>query len=277
MAFENFAHRFKLSVQWPIEEALMPHFVADQSLLGKSHATVKSYLAGIAAKHRINGWPDPTKSFLVTKLLKGLSRTAPTKESRKPITFEKLQSILSCLSLVCKNTFEAVLFKTMFSIAFFGFFRVSELLGQSPSLLGGRKGVQREDVKLLLPRAMISLSGSKTDQDGKGQLIVLVNIPSLPDVCPVMLLSKFLEMSPGTAGSLFIHLDGSPVTRYQFQSVLKKAADFLGWQTSGFSSHSFRIGAATTAAANGMKPDKLMKMGRWKSSAYKSYIRPNLV
>ena len=68
-------------------------------------------------------------------------------------------------------------------------------------------------------------------------------------------------------------MDGSDLTRYQFQAVLRKAADFLGWQSEKFASHSFRIGAATTAAMNGVPEETIMKKGRWKSGAVKSYFR----
>ena len=40
-----------------------------------------------------------------------------------------------------------------------------------------------------------------------------------------------------------------------------------------YSSHSFRIGAATEAGAAGAHPDDIKVSGRWKSAAYQGYIR----
>ena len=43
------------------------------------------------------------------------------------------------------------------------------------------------------------------------------------------------------------------------------------WATS---THSLQIGAATTAAAAGIPTHTIKQLGRWRSSAYRSYIRP---
>ena len=40
-----------------------------------------------------------------------------------------------------------------------------------------------------------------------------------------------------------------------------------------FSSHSFRIGAATVAARNGIPDHLIQALGRWTSNAYQLYIR----
>ncbi|KAJ8314822.1 hypothetical protein KUTeg_006972 [Tegillarca granosa] len=56
-------------------------------------------------------------------------------------------------------------------------------------------------------------------------------------------------------GILFIHEDGSPLPRYQFNAVLRKSIIKLGLPVSVFSFHSFRIGAATTLALKGFFVD----------------------
>ena len=276
-ALENFAKRYGVVLYWPVSQDIILHFLADLSLSGKAFATARVYLAGIGAKHKLNNWPDPTKSFLASKLMKGLARSSPGSESRRPITIERLKQLVPCLVKICSNTYEALLFSTAFTVAFFGLFRISELLGQDKHLEGGRTGIQFSSVSVIMPRAYIFLAGSKTDQLKKGLKIVLDHVSSAVEICPVLNLSKYMHARPGKPGSLFVHLDGSQVTRYQFQAVLKKTAAFLGWEKQGFSAHSFRIGAATTAAANGVPSAAIMKIGRWKSDAYKCYIRQNLV
>jgi hypothetical protein len=47
-----------------------------------------------------------------------------------------------------------------------------------------------------------------------------------------------------------------------------------GWVgTAHYSGHSFRVGAATTAARAGLCQATIKMLGRWESSAYKRFIR----
>lgn len=48
---------------------------------------------------------------------------------------------------------------------------------------------------------------------------------------------------------------------------------FCGLDTSRYKGHSFRIGAACYAADKGFSDAQIRALGRWKSDAFKVYIR----
>ena len=54
---------------------------------------------------------------------------------------------------------------------------------------------------------------------------------------------------------------------------LREALLQAGIDTTNFSGHSFRIGAASTAARAGLNDSFIQTLGRWKSSAFMAYIR----
>lgn len=91
-------------------------------------------------------------------------------------------------------------------------------------------------------------------------------------MCPVAGLIDYLAVRPKIKGPLFIHLGKNPLTRYQFSAILEKALHVLGVK-GHYRAHSFRIGAATSAFEAGCTQDLIMEAGRWKSRAYRTYIR----
>ena len=273
LAYQEFCSTVRIRSNLPTDQHVVARFVAHLSLLGRAAATAKNYLAGLSACHRVNGWPDPTDSFLVKTILRGMCRSSKTPDSRYPITLQRLEELLPSLASVCSNSYEVRLFKAAFSMAFFGFLRVSEMLGQRFTGGGGRGPLKLTSVKVELSKVTVNLSGSKTNQLGHVE-VVQIEKESSPDLCPVKALQQFLLVHPGNSDFLFVHFNGAPLKRHQFQSVLKKAARILGWPKGGFSSHSFRIGAATSAAANGVPLENIMLKGRWKSAAVSGYIRP---
>lgn len=54
--------------------------------------------------------------------------------------------------------------------------------------------------------------------------------------------------------------------------MLYKSLKFLEVPTNSFKSHSFRIGGATYLYLKGVSEIQIKHMGRWSSSAFKSYI-----
>ena len=54
--------------------------------------------------------------------------------------------------------------------------------------------------------------------------------------------------------------------------VIRQLLSQAGLNYMDYASHSFRIGAATTAAAAGLPAWMIKSLGRWSSNAYLSYI-----
>ena len=82
----------------------------------------------------------------------------------------------------------------------------------------------------------------------------------------------YLRLRGPAKGPLFIHEDGAPLTRLNLNVRLQKVLSAAGWQ-GRYTLHSFRVGAATTAAALGFPEHLIKALGRWNSDAYKLYIR----
>jgi len=73
-------------------------------------------------------------------------------------------------------------------------------------------------------------------------------------------------------GPLFAAGQFSPLTRTQLSFILRHLLHSADYNPHLYCTHSFRIGAATTAAAAGLPPWLIKTLGRWNSDAYMSYI-----
>ena len=84
---------------------------------------------------------------------------------------------------------------------------------------------------------------------------------------------SYLAMRQGSDDALFIFRDGEPLTRARLVLHLRSALEQCGIESSQYSGHSFRIGAASAAAQAGIEDSVIQMLGRWHSSAYLRYIR----
>ena len=92
-------------------------------------------------------------------------------------------------------------------------------------------------------------------------------------MCPVSLLLAYLNLRGTSLGPLFCWPDISSISRNFFTKALSDSLRFCDLDVSGCKSHSFRIGAASWAAAKGLSGAQIRDFGRWKSNAFLRYIR----
>lgn len=258
--------------EWPIPVDVILRFAVHLKDTGLSVRTIRGRLAALAFYSRAGGFIDHTSDFRVRRVLEGWAREAPPlPDSRLPVSDVVLQRMLPTLSAICTTPFETVLFQTAFTVAFFAATRISELLPKSKSDKSQR-AIQVDDVTIGEEGMSVRFRCSKTDQLRRGQAIFLNRAP-LGQICPVGSLERYLRVRPPVAGSLFVHASGVPLTQFQFLAVFKKAVMKVGLSPDHFSTHSFRIGAATAAATYGLPSAIVRKVGRWRSRVCNTYIR----
>ena len=61
--------------------------------------------------------------------------------------------------------------------------------------------------------------------------------------------------------------------RSDLVGAVQTALAQAGLATQNYTGHSFRIGAATTAAAVGLEDSVIRSLGRWRSSCYNRYVQ----
>ena len=234
-SFVQFTNKQGYGSNFPPTLKQLTDFIAYSSIMGYSPNTIKSYVSAISYKCKMANVDDFSECFVVKKMLQGLSRLDVRKDLRMPILLSDLSKIIHALPVVCYSAFEATLFSAIFSLAFFGFFRVGELV-QITKFESGH-ALQRHNIKYCasINALEVTIPHSKTDQKGHGATLCIPASEKI--VCPVQAFKCYESVRPPFLGTYFRHLCGSPVTRYQFTTVLKKALSHIGVENSFYSSH----------------------------------------
>ena len=162
-----------------------------------------------------------------------------------------------------------------FTLAFDGFLRCSEFTCNDP--FDCNVHLTRADVTFVpdidKPQRMeVRIKKSKTDPFRQTALTIIAKTHT--HICAVSAVRDFILQTPNPNPDslLFQFRDGSYLSRRSLASNLHALIDMCGLHSKDYNTHSFRIGAATTAAAAGV-PSWLIKfLGRWRSDSYERYI-----
>ncbi|XP_065058040.1 uncharacterized protein LOC135685877 [Rhopilema esculentum] len=236
-------------------------------------STLKVYLAAVRALHIAEGYPDPLQNLhRIPLVVRGLRRVKSSNAAatKLPITALILHTIKVQLDL---TKFDDAMLWAACCTAFFGFLRAAEFTVPSNHFSEGlHLSLDKISVdKMPVPSVVsIALSRSKTDQFGKGCSILLARSDSV--LCPVTAFMTYIRLRGERSGPLFLFSNGAFLTKNRLNSWLQKSLLSAGWN-GRFTLHSFRVGAASTAASLGF-PEYLIKaLGRWSSEAYQVYIK----
>ena len=234
--------------------------------------SVRVYLSAVGSLRIEAGYDDPLLGCprlpLVTRGLRRINSEVP--KSKLPITSFVLHMIKLQLDF---TKFDDVMFWAACLTAPFGFIRAPEFT-TPPEGFNPARHLDVSDLsvdeKPVADTVFIHLKFSKTDQFGKGCTVVLARADDA--LCPVSALMLYLRWRGQSQGPLFKFSNGDFLTKSRMNNRLQCVLKKCGWPKT-FTLHSFRVGAATTAALLGFPGYLIQALGRWTSDAYKLYIK----
>ena len=264
--FCSFCERFGISTPFPVTEQLLCSFVpylADKRALTSD---CKIVAAAVRNAQLSLGLPDPreTSAFPILKRVQaGVSRLRlDSARVRLPITAELLSRIR--VALRTSSDPERPLFWVICCTAFFGFFRLGELLLSSMSEFNDSLHLGWGDVAFDHPcrptMARIHLKRSKTDQSGRGCHIIVGRTGT--ELCPISAIVSYVSTRGERPRPFFTDSVSVPMTKARFILRLRAVLTGIGVSQDRCAGHSFRIGAATAAASAGVEDSTIQTMGR---------------
>ena len=219
------------------------------------HSSIKGYLAAVRHLHICSGYELDLKKFLRLRLIcRGIKRSqGDSPRIRLPITISHLKLFFHLLAIPTATNFDSIMTWAAMTLAFFGFLRLREMTCNSPysSAIHLSPGDIAFFPTYYKPEYMsVRVKISKTDPFRSGQTIIIGRTNE--NVCLVMAMKNYLSSRGNAEGPLFQHLSGAPLTKAGLTSETRQLLTMSGFQPSHYARHSYRIGAATTAASVGL-------------------------
>ena len=225
-------------------------------------AAVKHFAAVIVGQ--LN--PPLPRLYMLVRSIKRHSKKAP---KRMPVTLNKLKVIHTFLLSSSWVQADKCMLWAAVTTAFFGFLRSSEYCSTQTKKYDAETSLCFENVTYKHSNIYIHIKASKTDPFREGCTICLS--PSDAVICPVRNLMNYMHHKSTKSGPLFTFTDNTLLTRRRINTLLKDAIPSNN--KAPISSHSLRIGAATTAAAAGLPRWLIQQLGRWTSDCFRTYIQ----
>lgn len=246
----------------PAQPETVSAWIASRLEQGRKAATLARGVAAVSCAHELAGFESFSRSRVVQDALRGMRRTLGTAPAGKaPATVDLLRRMLD----VQPDTLIGRRNRALLALGFAGALRRSELV--------------MLDVGDLVPQeggALLTLRRSKTDQDGAGQTIGILNGSTIRALDH---LSAWRAAAGITSGLLFRSVNrhgwvGGSLSDRSVARIIKIAAEGVGLDPELFSGHSLRAGFITSGAEAGADALLIAETSRHQSlDVLRSYVR----
>ena len=183
-----------------------------------------------------------------------------------------------------------LMFKALLVTMYFGLFRIGEVTSSEHVLKAKDVHIGRNKKKL-----QFILHTSKTHTEGEKPQTIKINSVDFDPLgirqensslqnsfndqqfCPFRILLEYLDYRKKRSHDkeqFFVFSDRSPVTATHLRQVLSKLLSRCGLDSTKYRSHSIRAGHSVDLYHLGVSLEWICKLGRWKSSAIFTYLKP---
>jgi site-specific recombinase XerD len=247
----------------PAAPETVARFLAASATAGTKPATINRRMAAIRYAHLLADERNPTDAETVRAVMRGIRREMGSAPSQKAAaTADRLREMLAAIPDTLKGKRD----RALLALGMAGAFRRSELVA-----------LEVRDLVRMPEGLQVTIRHSKTDQEGRGQIIAILRGSKLR---PVRAVQDWLDASAITSGPVFRAIDRHgrvSTTALSAQSValvVKRYADAAGLDPDEFAGHSLRRGFLTSAAEMGVDVLRMMEVSRHKRvETVREYVR----
>ena len=265
---------------WEDRVALFGAYLVNK---GIQSSTLKSYISAIKAVLLNDGYPWEDNKIILSTLVKACKLENDRVKTRLPIQMGLLEIILfEVQRLFADQPYLETLYKAIFLAAYYGMFRVGELVTGSHPIRAKDVHIGKNKNKMLF-----ILYTSKTHGlDAKPQKIKITEVQKGLNnaknikkrfFCPFRAAREYLAIRGNykcDSDPFFVFKDNQPVTPGQVRKVLRTTLKSVDLDPMLYNVQSMRIGRATDMFLKfNYSLPQVKSAGRWKSNAVFKYIR----
>ena len=245
----------------PTEPKIISLYITYLSTRHAKMSTLKRRIVSIGVIHKMKGHYLDTKHPAIIENIMGIKRRKGSiQKGKKPLLINNLKQIINAIDENIKDEIKRLRDRSIILIGFSGGFRRNELVS-----------LDYNDLDFVQEGLKITLRKSKTDQFGEGSIKGLPYFDNT-QYCPVISISKWLEISKINSGPLFrrfkkgLRLSDNRLTDQTVALLIKEYLNLAGIDNKNYSGHSLRSGFATAAAESGAEERNIMAMTGHKST-----------
>ena len=236
---------------------------------GMKAPTIRSHLSSLTFYFNMSGESTPCDSFYTQKLLKSYAKTDKPISTREPITLQILTSMMQKIPDISKTLHETRMLQSLLTFMYHALTRISEVTKSTKNT----HNLKPSQVVISQKELIIKFNSYKFSKGTTTQMA----IQQQPDWCPLKLYKMYNSISSPSRQAAFTHKDNKPLTPAYIRRTSKALLDAINLNSHDYNTHSFRIGKATDMYKAGYTDSQIRMAGRWTTTAYKKYIKPQIV